>query len=213
MCGEHEYAAVEDDDCLGLITSALAAHSDTDFREEFASMMGEVAEATRLDAAEDAHASDFVATTAIVEAMTTDDPILVAHSAAIHPNYTVKPNVFWVASDPPQELGRVDAIRGMYLKATCKRHSSAAVGKGKKQICAMWFQCDWMFKDAEHACHVWLVRGHSQPDLDSMEAHMNEGKKVRAMLEPKWKEARRVAEMSAPKAPKGLSGAASSSTA
>ena len=88
-------------------------------------------------------------------------------------------------------LGRIDSVRGEYLKAECKVH------KGKKK-CAMWMKSNRRFKDCERVLKIWLARAHIVPELaakseEAFNSHVVEAGLVRRRLEERWKEEDAVA--------------------
>ena len=103
-----------------------------------------------------------------------------AYSMPLAAGYDMLPTPRFVgaaAAAAPVGLGRAHAV-SVYIKATCKIHS------GAPRKCTAWFRCDKSFHDAQHAAHVWLVRGHALGL--TFEEHLQEGQVVRPILEAQW---------------------------
>ena len=120
-----------------------------------------------------------------------------AYSGPIPKCYECGPKFFFVPPEPGQPkllIGRLDAVEGKYLKATCLFHHGAVTEKGKG--CNAWFRCDMGiegFHSAKHAARLWCIRGHALNM--ARDAHYEEGVLVRPVLEEQW----RLAKASLPK--------------
>ena len=112
--------------------------------------------------------------------------------------YKGDPQPQYTKSQPPLQLGRIDAIVGIWLKATCMLHSRPAgmasssskakpKPKSKAAQCSAWFACNRNYKPALRACELWLVRGHQlYAGRNCDNKHSDEAIAARNFLEPKW---------------------------